>query len=70
MSRDCPLCGEPWSNGAIHFEVPYLAEPGDLTVWYCLETGQHVRVRALWTEHPWAWISRVRDIIRNRWGWS
>jgi hypothetical protein len=70
MSPDCPLCGEPWSNGAIHLEVPYLAEPGDLTVWYCLEAGQHVRVPALWMEDPWAWIARVRDIIRRRLMWT
>jgi hypothetical protein len=66
----CPLCNEPWSNAAVHLEVPYLAEPGDLTVWYCFDAGQHVQVRATLTVDPWAWMARVRELIRYRRRWS
>lgn len=71
MSRfqHCPVCGEPRTNGAVHPEVPYLAGAGEETVWYCLEAGQHVVVPAARTEHPWAWIERVRALIQDRRKW-
>ena len=68
MKRRCPHCGERFrENPALHVEVPYLAEPGDLTVWACIEAGgRHVRIPLPWWEDLRRTFAQLRCFLRGR----
>lgn len=70
MTRRCPHCGRRFrENPALHVEVPYLAGPGDLTVWACIESeGRHVRIPLPWWEDFRRSVRSLRATLRRAFG--